>query len=66
MLDPHRLYTLKEARPYTGSRSHIYRAIRAKKLRAVKTGRLTKLRGSDIMDYVASLPTLGGPVAPSR
>lgn len=66
MLDPHRLYTLKEARPYTGSRSHIYRAIRAKKLRAVKAGRLTKLRGSDIMAYVDSLPILGGPLNAAR
>lgn len=60
MLDPNRLYTINEARHYTGSRSHTYRAIRAKRLLAVKQGRLTKLRGCDIAAYVASLPTIGG------
>jgi hypothetical protein len=64
MLDPNRLYTFEEARPYIGSRSRAYRDIRKKKLLAVKQGRLTKLRGCDIIAYVNNLPTIGGsPVA---
>ena len=61
MLDPTRLYTIEEARAYTGcGRSSVYRAIRNGRLRAVKTGRHTKLLGKDISSFVSSLPALGG------
>ncbi len=59
MIDPDKLYALDEASPYVGmERSSIYRAIREGKLRAIKTGRTTKLLGSDIIAFRDALPLL--------
>lgn len=57
MIDPDRLYSLDEASPYVGmGRSAIYRAIREARLRAIKTGRTTKLLGIDIIAFRDALP----------
>ena len=59
MIDPDKLYTLDEASPYVGmQRSAIYRAIREGRLRAIKTGRTTKLLGCDIVLFRDSLPVM--------
>lgn len=59
MIDPDKLYTLDEASPYVGmQRSAIYRAIREGRLRAIKTGRTTKLLGCDIILFRDSLPVM--------
>ena len=66
MIDPDKLYSLDEASPYVGmQRSAIYRAIREGRLRAIKTGRTTKLLGCDIILFRESLPVMPSRVAPT-
>ena len=68
MIDPDKLYDIAEAAPYTGKgRSATYRAIRNGQLRAVKTGRRTKLLGRDIIaarEALPVLPTRAHPLTP--
>jgi excisionase family DNA binding protein len=56
LIDPDKLYDIAEASPYTGKgRSATYRAIRNGQLRAVKTGRRTKLLVASPHEVIRSL-----------
>lgn len=56
MIDPHRLYTIPESWPHTGLRhTSTFRAIRRGALIAVKVGRSTRIRGSDLLAFQAAL-----------
>jgi len=59
MIDPDRLYHLNELKHQIGSRATIYREARRGRLKLVKIGRSTRARGSHILEYLESLPTLG-------
>jgi hypothetical protein len=59
MIDPDRLYELRELKPHIGSRATIYREARKGRLKLVKVGRSTRARGLHILEYLNNLPTLG-------
>lgn len=59
MLNPGQLFTINEARRLLGvGRTFLYSQIRAGRLRAVKVGRATRIFGSDIAQFQATLPEL--------
>lgn len=62
MIDPDRLYELRELKPHVGSRATIYRQARAGRLKLVKIGRRTYGRGQHVLDFLSALPTLGAGV----
>jgi excisionase family DNA binding protein len=60
MLNPDKLYSINEARPFLGlCRTSIYQNIRNGRLRALKIGRATRLLGRDIATFHANLPVAG-------
>jgi hypothetical protein len=53
-------YPIEEAPGATGlTRTHIFGAIRAKKLKARKAGRRTIIERDELANYVKSLPVVG-------
>jgi excisionase family DNA binding protein len=53
-------YPIEEAAAATGlTRTHIFRAIRDKKLKARKAGRRTIIERDELANYVKSLPVIG-------
>ena len=61
MINSSRLYTLKEAREFTGlCKSAAYVLIKAGRLQAIKIGGRTLIKGSEIQRFVNDQPKIGG------
>jgi Helix-turn-helix domain len=60
-MNPQKLYTIREAREFTGlGVTAAYAQIKEGRLTAIRIGSRTFIRGYEIERYIASLPRIGG------